>query len=43
MFKNLVRMLGPFGTFRGRENAAVSDDADDKKRSHDRAKRGLHF
>src|ERR1700719_3788728 len=43
MFKNLVRVLCPSGTCRGGQNAAVSDDADDKKRGHDRAERGLHF
>ena len=43
MFKNLVRMLGPLGTFRGGENAAVSDGADDKEHSHDRAEHSLHF
>jgi hypothetical protein len=43
VFKNLVRMLGPLGTFEGSENAAVGDDADDKEHNHDRAERGLHF
>jgi hypothetical protein len=43
MFKNLIRMLRPLGTFRGGENAAVSDDADDKEQSHESAERGLHF
>jgi hypothetical protein len=43
MFKDLIRMLSPSGTCRGGEDAAVSDDADDEKRSHDHAERGLHF
>ncbi|HWG71084.1 MAG TPA: hypothetical protein VN692_16835 [Steroidobacteraceae bacterium] len=43
MFENLVRMLGPLGTFRGGENAAVGDDADDKEYGHHRAECDLHF
>jgi hypothetical protein len=43
MFKNLIRMLDPLGTFKGGENAAVGDDTDDKEHSYDRAERGLHF
>jgi hypothetical protein len=43
MFKNFIRMLGPLGTFRGGENAAVSDDTDDEEHSHDRAERDLHL
>src|SRR5579863_13824 len=43
MLENLIRMLGPLGTFKGGENTAVSDDANDKQHSHDRAERGLYF
>src|SRR5580698_2685593 len=43
MLENLTRMLGPLGTFRGRANAAVGDNADDKEHNHDRAERDLHL
>jgi hypothetical protein len=35
-------MLGPLSAVKGGENAAVSDDADDKEYGQDRAERGLH-
>jgi hypothetical protein len=31
------------GTFKGGENAAVSDDANDKEHRHDGAEGSLHF
>ena len=43
MFENLIRMLRPLGTVKGCNNASVSDDADDKKHSHDRAERDLYL
>jgi hypothetical protein len=33
MFENLIRVLRPLGTFRGGDNAAVSDDADDQEQA----------
>ena len=43
MLENLIRVLGPSGTIRGGENAAVSDDADYEKHGHDGAERDLHL